>query len=68
MTGAAPSLTTLLDAHRDALRAIVLRRGSGLLRFESADDLVQGVQLRALEAREHFEFRGEREFVGWLAR
>ncbi|HKE00329.1 MAG TPA: sigma-70 family RNA polymerase sigma factor [Planctomycetota bacterium] len=63
-----PSLSTLLERHRDALRAIVTRRGSGLLRFESADDLVQGVQIRALEGRAHFAYRGERAFTGWLAR
>ena len=68
MTDRPPSLTALLAAHREALRAMLLRRASGLLRFESADDLVQGVHVRALEARAHFEYQGDREFFGWLAR
>lgn len=44
----------------------VEREGKGLLRFESAEDLVQGIHLRALGMEGKFELRGEKEFLGWL--
>ena len=37
-----------LERHRGALTAFLRRQGSGLLRFEEVDDLVQGVVARAL--------------------
>ena len=64
----APALGELLERHRDALRRLVERRGKGLLSFESPDDLVQGIHLRALEVADRFAYRGEREFLGWIAR
>ncbi len=45
--------------------AFLARHGSGLLRFESAEDLVQGVHARALEA-DGFRYEGERPFLSWL--
>jgi len=62
-----PSLADLLQSHRDALLRFVEREASNLLRHETTEDLVQGIHLRALEAERHFEWRGEKEFLGWLA-
>lgn len=62
----APSLDELLVAKRPALRAMVGREAGRLLLYQSADDLVQAVQLRALERRERFEYQGDDAFVGWL--
>ena len=42
------------------------RAGRPLLRFESVDDLVQGVHAEAWRAAPEFEWRGEEAFVGWL--
>jgi RNA polymerase sigma factor (sigma-70 family) len=44
----------------------VRREGRGLLGFEEADDLVQGVNVRALASSESFTWRGEIAFKGWL--
>ena len=61
-----PSLRDLLVEHREPLAAFLRRRGSGLLRFESLEDLVQGVHLRALREAPNFEWQGEKEFFAWL--
>jgi RNA polymerase sigma factor (sigma-70 family) len=42
------------------------RHASGLLRFESAEDLAQGATVRALEAAPRYTHRDEAGFVGWL--
>jgi RNA polymerase sigma factor (sigma-70 family) len=63
-----PSLESLLISQREALARIVRRQGGGLLRYESVEDLVQGVHMHALRVEERFEYRGEKEFLGWLAR
>lgn len=61
-------LSRLLVEHRDSLLRFVRRHGSGLLRYESPDDLVQGVHTRALAAAGKFEYRGEADFLGWITR
>lgn len=66
MSGRDPSLGDLLSSHRDAMLRLVQTRASGLLRLESAEDLVQGIHLRAIEVQDRFAYRGEREFIGWL--
>lgn len=66
MSGPARDLASLLVAWRGDLAAFVQRHAAGLLRFESADDLVQGIHLRALERGGGFEFRGEKEFLAWM--
>ena len=60
-------LAALLERHRAWLVSFVEREGSGLLRYEGVDDLVQGIHLRAVAAGERFEYRGEGDFLGWLA-
>lgn len=62
----APPLSRLLEEHRAALRRFVERGGRRLLRYESADDLVQGVHLRVIAVAGHFEYRGEAEVLSWL--
>lgn len=58
------TIDELLVVRAVELRAFVLRHGSGLLRHETADDLVQGVRQRALQAR--VEVRSEAESMAWL--
>lgn len=59
-------LATHLAAHREPLLRFVERHAGSVLRFESADDLVQGVHLRALSGGGEFEYRGDKEWLGWL--
>ena len=61
-----PSLADLLVEHRRDLLAFVQRQAGRLLRFESADDLVQGIHLRALEHGATFRWRGREPFLAWL--
>lgn len=56
----------ILVRHRDELLEFVARRGSGLLRFESHEDLFQGAAARALASAESFEHRGDEESLHWL--
>jgi RNA polymerase sigma factor (sigma-70 family) len=42
------------------------RKGVGLSRHESPEDLAQGVHMHALEHAGSFEYRGERSFVAWM--
>lgn len=60
-------LTSLLIAHRPELIRFVERNASfRLLRYETAEDLVQGIHYAALKAGENFEYRGEKEFYAWI--
>lgn len=59
-------LDELLVAKRPALRALVAREAGGLLRYQTADDLVQTIHVRALEKRAQFTDQGDDAFVGWL--
>lgn len=59
-------LEDLLDRHRNALQRIVEKAGSGLLKYESVEDLVQGVCLRAIAGEKHYQFIGEPEFIQWI--
>ncbi len=60
------TLTELLARYDDELIRFVRRAGSGLLRYESEEDLRQGVHQRAIEAAAAFECRGDAEFLAWL--
>ena len=62
-----PVLDELLVSQRPRLARMLAREGRALLRYETVDDLVQGVQVRALKARERFAWRGDAEFHAWLA-
>lgn len=63
---APPDLAQLLTERRTFLLGLVRKEGRGLLGFEEADDLVQGVTVRALASSESFTWQGEDAFVGWL--
>jgi DNA-directed RNA polymerase specialized sigma24 family protein len=63
----APSLESLLIRDRAKLLEFISRRaGAPLLRFESAEDLVQGVHHEVLRSPQRFEWQGEEQFSGWL--
>jgi RNA polymerase sigma factor (sigma-70 family) len=66
MNGQSHDLASLLVAWRGDLLAFTQRHAAGLLRFETAEDLVQGIHLRALERGTGFAFRGEKEFLSWM--
>jgi len=59
-------LARLLEKHREDLVRFAQRHGGAALRYESAEDLVQGIHVRALAAAHDFEYRSEKEFLGWL--
>jgi RNA polymerase sigma factor (sigma-70 family) len=61
-----PTLADLLVRHRALLVRWMDRHATGLLRFESAEDLAQGVTVAALEGKHRYEHRSEKAFVGWI--
>jgi RNA polymerase sigma factor (sigma-70 family) len=65
---APPPLGDLLERHRAKVAAIVRGEAKGLLRYETEEDLVQGVMLQALRRGGSFEWRGEASFIAWLRR
>jgi RNA polymerase sigma factor (sigma-70 family) len=67
-SGATSALSALLERYRAGLLRIVRLLGSGLLRYESEEDLVQGIHLHALRVAEHFQDQGEKAFRGWILR
>ena len=65
--GVAPvKLPELLIEHRVKLLRYIERNAGMLLRFETSDDLVQGIHLRALKYGDDFEYRGVEPFFAWL--
>jgi len=60
------TLPELLVANRVELLRHVERHAGRVLRFETADDLVQGIHLRALRFQGTFEYRGLEPFLAWL--
>ena len=65
---ALPGLSELLGRHRRLLVRHFEKRGASLRRFESAEDLAQGVHLHAVRVEDRFEYQGEGPFVRWLLR
>jgi len=59
-------LKRLLVEHREAMLRMAGKVGGGLLRHETAEDLVQGAQLHALGVADRFEYVGESAFLGWI--
>ena len=59
-------LPELLVEHRVALLRFVERNAGAVQRFETPDDLVQGIHLRALQHKHDFEFRGKEPFLAWM--
>lgn len=60
------ALRELLVKHREAMVRIAGQIGGGLLRYETAEDLVQGVQLHALHVADHFTDQGDAAFIAWI--
>jgi len=60
------ALAALLPAHEEDLGRFVGRHAGRLLRYESREDLVQGIHLRALERGSGFTWRGREPFLAWL--
>ena len=61
------NLPALLVRYQPQLLAFAQREaGVPLLRFETADDLVQGVHQEVLRCATRFEWRSEKEFLGWV--
>lgn len=48
------------------LRLLVWTRAKALLRYEAAEDLLQDVNLHALQVAGRFEYRSDEQFAGWL--
>ena len=63
-----PDFVNLLIQHRDQLEHAVRLKAAGLIRYESADDLVQGIHMHALDVRDKFDYRDTRAFQAWLMR
>lgn len=63
---AASKLGELLEQQRNTLLRRVRADAGWLLRHETADDLVQGVFLTALQAGSGFTWQGDAAFDGWL--
>lgn len=60
------SLRELLTDRFDDLVAYCARHGGTLLRYETAEDLAQGVSVRALQRSGGLEDRGRDAMEGWL--
>ena len=66
-TGSQAALQQLLVRHLGPLRAFVrLQVGPVLRARESESDVVQHVCVEVLQRADHFAFRGETQFRGWL--
>ncbi len=61
-----PPLTSLLQDHHADLVSYLRRHAGLVLRFETPDDLVQGLHLRALERGGEFRYEGLEPFRGWI--
>lgn len=60
------NVARMLAARHETLVRYCLRNAGRLLRYETAEDLAQGIQLAALKRAERFELRSEGEFEAWL--
>ena len=61
-----PDLARLLVEHRERLVRFLQKHAGRLLRYETVEDLAQGIHLRALDRGGTFRFEGEDRFLGWL--
>ena len=60
------SLSELLIQSRRDLTRFLQHHAGWLLRYEAADDLVQGLHVRVLEQAGNFEYRGREPFLAWV--
>ncbi|MHC4846829.1 MAG: sigma-70 family RNA polymerase sigma factor [Planctomycetota bacterium] len=61
-------LEELLARHQKELENYIAPRAGWLLRYESVDDLAQGVRMRAIERGGSFRYEGDAPFFAWLNR
>ncbi len=59
-------LQELLVTHRRDLARFLQHQAGWLLRFEAADDLLQGLHVRVLQQAQNFEYRGREPFLAWV--
>ncbi len=59
-------LSELLVRHRLEMVRYIERHAGPLLRYETAEDLWQGVCLEALRGQERFTYRGREPFFAWI--
>lgn len=57
-----------LEQHGEEVLAYLRRHAGWLLRYETAEDLLQGVHVRILERGEGFEYRTREQFFAWIHR
>ena len=60
------NLSELLVTHRRDLARFLQHQAGWLLRFEAADDLLQGLHVRVLQQAQNFEYRGREPFLAQL--
>lgn len=65
---AQPELARLLAEHQSDLESFLAPRAGWLLRFESVEDLAQGVRMRVIERSGSFRYEGDAPFFAWLHR
>ena len=56
----------LLEEFRGDLQSYLARHAGWILRFETAEDLLQGLHVRALERGKGFRYQGREPFLKWL--
>lgn len=61
-------LGRLLEERQRELEEFLAPRAGWLLRYESLEDLAQGVRVRAIERGSSFSYEGEAAFFSWLHR
>ena len=66
LPAADPALSRRLEQHRSTLLRFVSIKGRGLLRHESAEDLVQGIHLRAMNTGASMKEAAPNELLAWL--
>lgn len=67
MTAEGRDLEALLATHQSELTRVVRQQARGILRYETLDDLIQGVNCHALSVAGRFEYQGQPQFLSWLA-
>ena len=59
-------LTALMEEHRSDLLMYLQHNAGWLLKYETVDDLYQGVRLRAVERGDTFRSQGRESFLAWM--
>ncbi len=55
-----------LQTHEDDRVLFLARHAGWILRYETVEDLMQGLHVRVLERGKEFEYRGRDEFLKWI--